>query len=228
MAAEQFHCPHCSGEFRIYSAMAGQRIACPFCNQRVTLPGTKEAEPQSESSSPISPPSNPTTPPDTSSEPPLFPPSSIDPMLPPSVAAPPAPVDPMLPPSIAVPSSSPVDPMLPPSVDSLLPPTTDAVPKGETRVEMAGKAPMPSKASTAASSSSQNEDEAEPIVIPTEDGTLVTLHEPKKVVRYGNQTRELHRLTPEEKAHHRFVKNIIMAVFGMFILGIVAAILTFG
>ncbi len=56
------------------------------------------------------------------------------------------------------------------------------------------------------------------IQIPTESGDVLQLHEPKKYVGDGVDQRELHRLTPEEKASRRFRKNLILAVVGGLVL----------
>jgi len=63
------------------------------------------------------------------------------------------------------------------------------------------------------------------ITIPTETGSLARLYEPVKKVGYGEDEIELRRLTPEEKARRRLVKNIIMAACGVIFLVVVAWIM---
>ncbi len=63
------------------------------------------------------------------------------------------------------------------------------------------------------------------VQIPTEDGKVVTLHEPKRVVQQGEEEVEIRSLTPEEKARRRMFKNIIMFGFGGMVLLIVLTVL---
>jgi hypothetical protein len=59
-----------------------------------------------------------------------------------------------------------------------------------------------------------------------EDGSYVTLTEPKKVVGEGDKQRALRTLTPEEKARARFVKNILVWSFCAILLAIALVLLT--
>jgi len=67
------------------------------------------------------------------------------------------------------------------------------------------------------------------LVIPAEDGTLVTLREPVKTVGEGDEEIELRSLTPEEKERKRLKKNVIVWGFGLVIIAITLyALLTIG
>lgn len=69
----------------------------------------------------------------------------------------------------------------------------------------------------------------EPLVIPTEDGTFVTLREPLRTVGEGDEEIELRSLTAEEKERKKLKKNLIVWGFGLVIIAIVVyALLTMG
>jgi len=66
-------------------------------------------------------------------------------------------------------------------------------------------------------------------VIPTEDGTFVTVREPLKTVGEGDEEIELRSLTAEERERKKLKKNLIVWGFGLVIIAItVYALLTMG
>jgi hypothetical protein len=63
------------------------------------------------------------------------------------------------------------------------------------------------------------------VVIPTDDGRYVAVRQKEKTIRFKGEEVEVRRLTPEEKARKRFVKNVVMGLFGIAVLAAVAIIL---
>ena len=59
----------------------------------------------------------------------------------------------------------------------------------------------------------------------TEDGSYVAVRQKEKTIRFKGEEVEVRRLTPEEKARKRFVKNVVMGLFGIAVLAAVAIIL---
>jgi hypothetical protein len=59
---------------------------------------------------------------------------------------------------------------------------------------------------------------ASSILIPTTDGGYVAVHEPMKTVGSGSLARQVRRLSPEERAHRRFWRNVILIVVGAVVL----------
>ena len=64
--------------------------------------------------------------------------------------------------------------------------------------------------------------QADAVNTPTENGGVTALREPVKVVGQGDEQRELHRLSSEEKAQRRFKQNVVMWVFGAVVLACAA------
>jgi hypothetical protein len=62
-------------------------------------------------------------------------------------------------------------------------------------------------------------------VIPTEDGTFVTVREPVKTVGEGDEEIELRSLTGEEKERKKLKKNLIVWGFGLVIIAITVYVL---
>lgn len=89
--------------------------------------------------------------------------------------------------------------------DGLLPPGVDDAP-GE-------QVALPAGASMAASIAHRDER-----TMITEEGEVVSLHDPVKTVGDGDEQVELHQLTPEERAARRFRKNLIVWTVGILIL----------
>ena len=66
-------------------------------------------------------------------------------------------------------------------------------------------------------------------MIPTEDGTFVTVREPLKTVGEGDEEIELRSLTAEERERKKLKKNLIVWGFGLVIIAITLyALLTIG
>jgi hypothetical protein len=63
------------------------------------------------------------------------------------------------------------------------------------------------------------------VVIETEEGNYVALHEPVKTVGHGIDERELHVLPPEVKQKRRLVRNFIVYTVGLVILIVAFALL---
>jgi hypothetical protein len=66
---------------------------------------------------------------------------------------------------------------------------------------------------------------ADTVVIPTEDGRYVAVRQKEKTIRFKGEEVEVRRLTPVEKARKRFIKNMVMGLFGIAVLAAVAIIL---
>jgi hypothetical protein len=111
------------------------------------------------------------------------------------------------------PQSSAADALLPPGAAA---PDSTALPTPS--------APQIDKAKTVKEKKKSDE---KPVLIPTEEGGYVALHEPVKTIGAGSRERELHRLTPEEKQKKRLVKNIVMAAVGVLVLLISLAVLLY-
>jgi hypothetical protein len=62
-------------------------------------------------------------------------------------------------------------------------------------------------------------------VIPTGDGSVVTVREPVKTVGEGDDEVELRSRTPEERAKRRLRKNLVLWGFGLIVMAIVLIIL---
>jgi hypothetical protein len=60
------------------------------------------------------------------------------------------------------------------------------------------------------------------VTLPTADGQFRTVRDAGKVIGHGDDEVELKRLTPEEKARRRFIRNVIMAVLCLGLLGFVS------
>ena len=56
------------------------------------------------------------------------------------------------------------------------------------------------------------------ILIPTEEGKMVALHEPVKRVSHRGQEIELRRLTPEEKVRRRRKTTLCMILFATVVI----------
>lgn len=63
------------------------------------------------------------------------------------------------------------------------------------------------------------------LVIPTEDGTFVTLRDPIKTVGEGDEEMELKSLSPEEREKKKLKKNLIVWGFGLVIIAITLYVL---
>jgi hypothetical protein len=63
------------------------------------------------------------------------------------------------------------------------------------------------------------------IVVPTPEGGFVTVTETPKTIGEGDEEIELRRLTSEEKAKRRFLKNLLLGGFCLALIVIVVAIL---
>jgi hypothetical protein len=58
----------------------------------------------------------------------------------------------------------------------------------------------------------------EKILIPTEEGSFVTVREPVKTVGTGDNEVELKVLTPQEKAKRKLIRNLIVGGFCLIVL----------
>jgi hypothetical protein len=55
--------------------------------------------------------------------------------------------------------------------------------------------------------------------LPTADGRYTTVREVTKTVGYGHEEVELRRLSDEEKTRRRFIRNLILVVISLAIIG---------
>lgn len=244
--ALELSCPVCTGPFQVLSEFAGQQVHCPHCQQVVAVPQWSELSaggfappptPPLSQSPPL--PLNPLLPPD-----PLLPPVSTPlptrDLYPPGyqprpAAAAPVPVESrdLYPPGYKPPPTerpeqrrdSPA-PKPSPSIDPMLPPSTGgAVTKRQEPADL-----LPPGAATAtgpierkplpASIPKRAKDE---FLIPTERG-YVGIHEPVKTVQHRGEEVALRKLTPEEKARRRVVRNTILFAFCILTLIVVTAL----
>ncbi|QDU98062.1 hypothetical protein Pla8534_59230 [Lignipirellula cremea] len=106
-----------------------------------------------------------------------------------------------------LPPGAEADDLLPPgaddNIDDLLPPGADASAPGE-RVAVTEKPQVLADGT---------------VIITTNDGDQISLKEPvRKVVSAGGEERELHTLTPEEKARRRLIRNVVVFSFCVIVL----------
>jgi hypothetical protein len=98
-----------------------------------------------------------------------------------------------------------------PTPDSLLPPAAAQAATTSERVPLPASIPTRSP--------------RQAILIPTEHG-LVGVHEPVKTIVRGDEEIELRRLTPEEKARRRLIRNAIFIGFCLLTLIVVMLMLS--
>jgi hypothetical protein len=103
------------------------------------------------------------------------------------------------------------------SVDELLPPGASSTP-----MQPSGNAPIPMGGGAGGVVAKVATDT---VVIPTEEGSYVAVRAKEKTIRFKGEEVEVRRLSPEEKARKRFVKNIIMGIFGILTLVTLAILL---
>ncbi len=111
-----------------------------------------------------------------------------------------------------------------PAVDELLPPgaTQSADTDSVQRIDLPRKG-----ATTAAALNRPIAAPGDTFTIPSEDGGVATIHEPVKKIVAGEEERELHTLTPEEKERARMIKNVIVWTVCAFVLAAALFLLTF-
>lgn len=242
----ELSCPVCMGPFQVLTDFAGQQVHCPHCQQIVTVPGCSEP-PTGVVASPLSPSLGYSPPPPKPFLPPVsmrLPPSTPDaveskdlypPGYQPHRSMAPAPVEErdLYPPGYQPPRKErpdaerespgqkafpPTDPLLPPSTggamlkrpeaDDLLPPGAAAAAASVERKPLPAPTPKRPK---------------EEVLIPTERG-YVGVHEPVKTIQHHGEEVELRKLTPEEKARRRLVRNTILFAFCIILLIVVTAL----
>jgi phage FluMu protein Com len=244
--ALQLSCPVCTGPFQVTAELSGQQVHCPHCQQVVTVPDLGSGSPAEYSfppgysEPPPYSPGYPTQPPAET----MLPPAS-HPLPPPGQQAPPKTsagrVDEnyLYPPGYEpktkkeqqrpdeqpaprrpepVPSSA-SDPLLPPGTGGAalrLKDASDLLPPGAASASAAASERKPLPASIPTRSK-------EVVLIPTEKG-YVGVQEPVKTIQHHGEEVELRRLTPEEKARRRIVRNTILFVFCVVTLVVVMAL----
>ena len=147
--------------------------------------------------------------------PPLSQPASppVESLLPPGAAMPSSYAPENYPPSAPVPAPA-------PHIDAMLPPGTTPVPLAPPPPGAPLRPVVVTSTTDAGYSPSSSTLTGETIVIPTEDGELVAVHERAKTVGKPGQEIELRRRTPEEKARRRLVKNLVMGGFCLIVLAV--------
>lgn len=209
-ALHQFHCPYCQGVFQAESGARGAQVVCPHCRSHVTVPSTALA-PVSHSPPPP-PPSEkhgsaaagPTTDriqedtPTTAKEARVA--ASVPPTPEPRIAASHDPLTPAVPPAPTEPPfpfGSPI-PAVPNSLDE-------------------GKWPKTSESSTPNPES--------PVVVldaktkySAEDTSEIQIHDGPRTIKYGNRVVQLRQLTPEERARHRLINNLVVVGISLVVL----------
>jgi hypothetical protein len=107
-------------------------------------------------------------------------------------------------------------------VDSLLPPGAPADPAAMPTEQVAlPDAPPPAPKPMPAAAAGQ-------LVVPTPDGDYVTVEKKEgvKTISAKGEEFEIRKLSPEERARRRRVKNIIMFTFALVLLVVVIVIMT--
>lgn len=129
--------------------------------------------------------------------------SAVDTLLPPGAASAPVTTAP------AAPTHSVIDTLLPPGAPSDL--AAGAVPLQEVPLP---SAPVPVSKPLATAPA----------------GTFIALQEKESVVTIGHGDNEvtIRKLSPEEKARRRRIKNLVMYAFGIILLVVVILIMTWG
>jgi phage FluMu protein Com len=219
--AMQLSCPVCAGLFQVTAELSGQEVHCPHCEQVVTVPdlggafspGYSEPPP----SYPLSYPPEPMEPPQKTSA------GAIDEshMYPPGFG----------PAKAKQEQERPREPSAPrrsePASDPLLPPVTggaamrprdasDLLPPGAASATGATIERKPLPTSIPARSK-------DVVLIPTEKG-YVGVQEPVKTITHRGEEVELRKLTHEEKARRRVVRNTILFAFCIITLIVVMAL----
>lgn len=195
----QLSCPVCTGPFQVTAEMSGQQVTCPHCQQVVAVPEL-DGFPTGYSPPP-------------------------EPMLPPTAAAA-VDVNAFYPPGYQAPATR-TEPEHP-REESLLPPSagggtvrtaspSDLLPPGaaDTTAAVSERKPLPAAIPERSAK--------DPVLIPTDKG-YVGVHEPVKTIRRHGEEVELRKLTPEEKARRRVVRNTILFLFCVVTLIVVMAL----
>lgn len=188
MPSAEFQCPICRGIFGVEVSASSVEVVCPHCSNVVGVPA------MSSSAGP--------------------PPGSLPP--------PPPPLPP--PPGASLPATTfPSDPPAEQSVVDASNKKADAT-KGERIAErllppgatgpMTYQQPLPTAPMEEPSLQIADSD----ILIPTEEGNRVALHEPVKRVTHHGEVIELRRLTPEEKLRRRRNRTFCMILVAATIL----------
>jgi hypothetical protein len=198
--AQQLGCPVCGGLFQVTRSLAGRQVSCPHCFTAVLVPEIPAPPAMSTSGGWGGP-------------------------TPEVETAPRHVADARQ----AAEQSRPVE------LDELLPPSAPRKPHGETKREKNVEEPLPLAAekspitrpaaeaekTTARPAPSQQRPEAsaaQPVLIPTDDGSYISLREPVKTVAIRGREIELRRLSPEEKERRRFRRNLVVAGVGLLAL----------
>lgn len=231
--AMKLSCPVCTGPFQVTAELAGQQVHCPHCQQVVTVPDVGGSFPPGYSAPPL-PTYSPGYPPPAAA--PIAPPTvsagAVDPndLYPPGYQPATAKKEPLLPretPAPPRPERLRPEPLKPAVSDPLLPPSTggaaprpkdgsDLLPPGAAGASqaVAERKPLPASIPTRSK---------DVVMIPTEKG-YIGVHEPVKTVLHHGEEVELRKLTPEEKARRRVVRNTILFLFCVITLIVVTAL----
>jgi len=209
-------CPTCTGPFQVLTSMSGQQLGCPHCGSPVTIPPLAPAEPPAYRHSPdfsgdrmaysaeSAPPVQTIAPPREDRFRPGGPapsPQSED-RLPPAAAR--RRIDDLLPPGVAAVPSEP-EPAAPPAPANERPPGAAA---GESTAPAAQQVALPQTPKQPAPL--QGKLPAGSIVVPTPDGSFVTVRETPRTIGFGDEEIEIRRLTSDEKANRRLRNNLIL------------------
>jgi DNA-directed RNA polymerase subunit RPC12/RpoP len=209
--AQQLGCPVCGGVFQVTRDMAGMQVSCPHCSTAVLLPEAPSPPAVGASAAWSDATAGLETPPPLFQEPAA---ATAPPIVETTPAAPRPPVDPF---SSSVAATKPAEK----DVEDLLPPAAEK--PDAPVVEHDAEAP---RADDERAARRQAAAPTKPVLIPTEDGAYIALHEPVKKVAAGGREIELRRLSPEEKERRRFRRNLVVAGLGLFLL--IVAMLVMG
>jgi ribosomal protein S27E len=205
-------CPRCRGMIQVDSSAAGRQVECPLCTGTMQIPSAEALA------------AAPPTPPPAYSQPPPVPP----PMPPMPRGMPRVPVDLM---SVACPSCGGTFQVPPSTAGMQLP--CPACRQLVSIPEMTGPSlpadasePVESLLPPGAANAATLPGEQMPLpaaprpafVAPATEGDRLVVQERPKVMGEGHEAVELRRLSPEEKARRRAVRNAILFLLGLAVL----------
>lgn len=223
-------CPHCRGLVQIDPAAAGQQVACPLCQGAMQVPSAEALSAAAPTPPPPVPPPLTAPPPASPSMPWGIRPVTVELMslacpscggmfqVPPGAAGMqlPCPTCRQL---VTIPEAASAQPAAPPLIPPEQNPPEQNLPEASEPIESL-LPPGAADASVVPGAHVPLPVAPRPVPItptPTE-GNVLAIKDRPKVVGEGDDAVEVRRLSPEEKARRRAVRNVILFIVGVAIL----------